>query len=89
MAKKKITIPTTPNRGNLNEAIDNWVSGELKDNNNIIPLKTELIKKPTYARTTFQIPTGLYKKLKKVALIEDKSITQKLTEILEKTLPDV
>ena len=48
-----------------------------------------MVRKPEYARTTFQIPVGLYKKLKKVALIEDKSITQKLTEILEQNIPDI
>lgn len=88
MTKKKITIPTTPNRGNLVEAIDSWVIGD-KHDHNLVNLKVENNKKPEYARTTFQIPTKLYKKLKKVALIEDKSITQKLTEILENTLPDV
>ena len=30
MSKKKITFPTTPNRGNLVDAIDNWVIGEKK-----------------------------------------------------------
>ena len=87
MAKKKITIPTTPNRGNLGEAIDSWVNGETKDKQT--QLKKENGKKLIYARTTFQIPTGLYKKLKKIALIEDKSVTKKLTEILEKTLPEI
>jgi|JI6StandDraft_1071083.scaffolds.fasta_scaffold39673_2 hypothetical protein len=88
MTKKKITIPNTPNRGALDKAIDNWVTGGSK-NHNSIELKNDDLKKPQYARTTFQIPTGLYKKLKKIALIEDKSITQKLTEILENNLPDV
>ncbi len=87
MSKKKISFPRTPNRGNLVEAIDSWVIGEKKEPNPLF--QREEIKKSEYARTTFQIPTGLYKKLKKVALIEDKSITQKLTEILEQNLPDL
>lgn len=85
MSKKKITFPTTPNRGNLVDAIDNWVIGEKKEYNPLFQDQTA--KKQTYARTTFQIPPDLYKKLKKAALTEDKSITQKLTEILEDSLP--
>ena len=88
MTKKKVVIPQTPNRGNLIEALDNWVVGENVSNNSEI-LKISEKEKPIISRTTFQIPTSLYKKLKKTALIEDKTITEKLTEILEKTLPDV
>lgn len=88
MTKKKITFPSTPNRGNLGEAIDNWVVGEKKEQR-VTLSQRDVVKKPEYARTTFQIPVGLYKKLKKAALMEDKSITQKLTEILEQTISDV
>lgn len=88
MTKKKIVFPITPNRGDLENAIDSWVSSD-KNEAPQLPNKNERKAKLEFARTTFIIPKGLYKKLKKISLIEDKSITQKLTEILEDTLPDV
>lgn len=95
MTRKKITFPAKPTR-DVSDVLDAWVSGKetagsTEQESVLLEKKPEAKAKKTsdYSRSTYIIPSYLHKRLKKVALVEDKDMSEKLTELLEKHLPEV
>lgn len=94
MTRKKITFPIKPTR-DVSDVLDAWVSGKKMDSKEqelaLPEKKPEAPAKKTYdyARSTYIIPSYLHKRLKKIALVEDKDMSEKLTELLEKHLPEI